>query len=642
MNEMPGSQTTVDDSTPRGINLPLHEAHSFAAAVPDTLDLAERAQWGLGHFLNLISEKHGYEMYWGVHIFYPEGMNSLLGYDLPQQWGGTFADYSPGILTFNPTTLMGCQAKAAEAMVMLRIMSGSRERRGLEERMLSMLVSNIAEDGVYYVPSSGGDAPWRGPEEWRPYANTHGQARMLRAMMAWFQYTGNPIWKAHIDRMVDGMDRRLVVHKDDYAFFPTSGWVPQEYFRSCFLKERGWKSSEQPVDEKGGEEGSLFNHQGHTPGALANWYGLSGNKQALRLAGQLVRFYMRPEFWADVRGGEYPGTVGNEHAHFQGHWHGHVNTLRAMLEYAIAVNDSRLKSFARDGYEWARQSGIARIGLFGDGQGCACGRIIGLAVKLTDAGVGDYWEDVDQYIRNQGTEMQYTPEDAEYLRATGNGKPAPPSHPSIRSDHVIEATIGGFSSGHAPLKVSSGICCDTHGSMGLFYAWEGTLRHSNGVVRVNLLLNRASPWLDVDSYLPYEGRVVLRNKAARQVFVRMPLWVDCRQVTCRVGDKATSPDWVDRYIHFERLSPDDIVTIEFPVEEWTETWTAPPASPFPLRLPLPGVRFQMTFRGNTLVQLSQPLGEGCPLYQQRPARFRARQTPMRDVERRVTTFHLRW
>ena len=29
---------------------------------------------------------------------------------------------------------------------------------------------------------------------------------------------------------------------------------------------------------------------------------------------------------------------------------------------------------------------------------------------------------------------------------------------------------------------------------------------------VNLLLNRASPWVDVDSHIPYEGRVDLKVK----------------------------------------------------------------------------------------------------------------------------------
>ena len=48
------------------------------------------------------------------------------------------------------------------------------------------------------------------------------------------------------------------------------------------------------IGEKKGEEGSLFNHQGHLPGALANWYMLTGNEQALRLSGRLVRFLTKP------------------------------------------------------------------------------------------------------------------------------------------------------------------------------------------------------------------------------------------------------------------------------------------------------------------------------------------------------------
>ena len=405
-----------DRPSPTGINVPKIRGEYYKVAVPDTLDLAERAHRGLAHFLNLISLENDYEMYWGVHIFYPTGMNALLGYNLLQQWGGTFLEYNPPAMTFNPTVLMACQGKAVEAMAMLRLMSGSRERLDLEAGMLRMMASNIGEDGVFYVPRTNGRKPWLGPEDWRPYANTHGQARMMRAMVAWYQYTGDPFWKERIDRLVDGIDRRMAVHKSDYAYIPTGGWLPEEYFRSCYLRDRGWKSTEEPANEKAGEEGSLFNHQGHTPGALSNWYLLTGNQQALRLAGELVRFYTKPQFWADFPGGEYPGTEGAEHAHFQGHWHGYVNTLRAILEYAIATNDPRLKMFVRDGYEWARQSGLSRIGFFADSQGCACGRLLGLAVKMTYAGVGDYWEDVDQYIRNHGTEMQYMPEDIPHVQ----------------------------------------------------------------------------------------------------------------------------------------------------------------------------------------------------------------------------------
>ena len=51
-------------------------------------------------------------------------------------------------------------------------------------------------------------------------------------------------------------------------------------------------------------------------------------------------------------------------------------------------------------------------------------------------------------------------------------------------------------------------CCTANGAVGLYYAWHGITRfdQSSGTATVNLLLNRAAPWLDVDSWLPYEGR----------------------------------------------------------------------------------------------------------------------------------------
>ena len=67
------------------------------------------------------------------------------------------------------------------------------------------------------------------------------------------------------------------------------------------------------------------------PGALETWYQLTGNEHALRLSGPLVRFYSKPKFWADFEQ-EYPEVIGAEHAHWQGCLHGHINTLRAILE----------------------------------------------------------------------------------------------------------------------------------------------------------------------------------------------------------------------------------------------------------------------------------------------------------------------
>ncbi len=611
------------------MNRPKEAGTYYEAVVPDTLDLMERAKLGINHFTSIISEEHDDEMYWRAD-FCPS-----------DRWAW------PGFMHFQCSPLFACQPKAMEAMAMERLMSGSRQHLEREAKMLEMMASNVGDDGIYWAPRSSDKKPWLGPEENRPCANVHGQGRMLRAMIAWYQYTGNPRWKELTDRMVDGLDRLMVVHKDGYAYFPTHGWMKEDYFRSCYLKGRGWKDTTEPANEKDGEEGSLLNHQGHIPGSLANWYVLTGNKQALRLSGELVRFLTKPKFWADWKGGEYPGVVGAEHAHWQGHFHGYINTLRAILEYAIAANDSRLKQFVRDGYEWARQAGIARIGLVGDGQGCGCGRLIGLAVKLSEAGIGDYWEDVDLYVRNHGSEMQIVPEDVTQLKQLVTEHGGQPRAPSIVPSEgyvtgtdagVIEAAVGGFSMSYPPFKTGWALCCSPHGNMGLFYAWDGTLRYSNGVARVNLLLNRASPWMDVDSYLPYEGKVVLRNKAAREALVRMPLWVELSRVQCRVGKRIVRPAWFGRYLRIEKLRRGDMVTIEFSVQERVEQWSMPGGL-----LPLGGGTVHtIRFKGNTVIDISPPLCPRTWLYQDRPKKYHSSKAPMKKVTRFASPLVLQW
>ena len=630
------------------LNRPREVGRYYEARVPDTLDLAERARLGVNHFTSIISVAHDYEMFWRAD------------FEASDMWAW------PGRMWFQLSPLQACQPKAIEALAMERLMTGSGQHLEREGKMLQMMTGMLGDDGLYYVQPSQGKKPWLGGDETLPRANVHGQGRMLRAMIIWYQYTGNEQWKRHVDKMVDGMDRHLVVHRDDYAFVPTGGWIESNTYSRSSYTPRGWKTAEEPANEKKGEEGSLFNHQGHLPGALANWYMLTGNEQALRLSGRLVRFLTKPQFWADAENGEYPGVVGADHAHWRGHFHGHINALRAILEYAVAANDSRLKLFVRDGYEWSRQAGLARFGIMGDAQGCGLGRVIGLAIKLTDADVGDYWEDVDLYLRNQGTEAQLVPADIPHFQQMLTRHPDPTVPPDLVSyfdlrakhpkglpdgvktervvgtdDNMLHASIGSFTMSYPPFKTGWALCCSPHGNMGLFYAWEAALRYASGVARVNLLINRASPWLDIQSSLPYAGKVVLENKEAKEAFVRIPLWVDKQSVSCRVGTRKLNPMWFGAYLRITDLKAHDRVTIEFPMLERTETWTAPPQGQYLLPIKAE-TRFTCRFRGNTLTELTPPLLPGSWLYQDRAKNYQTSNVPTKSVIRYVVNQSLKW
>ena len=281
--------------------------------------------------------------------------------------------------------------------------------------------------------------------------------------------------------------------------------------------------------------------------------------------------------------------------------------------------------------------------------------IASLCLILSDAGIGDYWEDVDLYIRNHGTEMQFTPEDIPYLESFGERKLSPQQSSGITTignfgispyKQVIEASMGAFAMD--PLKFSWALCCSPWGAIGMFYAWHGTLRYANGIARVNLLLNRASPWMDIDSYLPFEGKVVLRNKAAREAFVRIPLWVEKKSVSYHLDGKVGTPEWFGNYLRIEGLKAGDTVTIEFPVAERTERWTTDET----LSAEMPGWPGKATrnfrFRGNTLVEISPPVPTwpnnkgNWWLYQGRAQKYQVSKAPMIEVKRFSTPLSFKW
>jgi hypothetical protein len=110
-------------------------------------------------------------------------------------------------------------------------------------------------------------------------------------------------------------------------------------------------------------------------------------------------------------------------------------------------------------------------------------------------------------------------------------------------------------------------CCTGSSTRTLYYVWEHMLEHNDGELRVNLLLNRASRWADVYSYIPYQGRVDLKIKEeCRSVWLRAPEWLGpgSPEMMCAVNGKARSLHWEGRYVDAGPLTPGDSVVVTFP------------------------------------------------------------------------------
>ena len=214
------------------------------------------------------------------------------------------------------------------------------------------------------------------------------------------------------------------------------------------------------------------------------------------------------------------------------------NDPAGVARLPVAANDWQAKSYVRDAYECARDQATPEFGLFG-GEGCTAGDVVALAIQLTDAGVGDYWDDVDHYFRNGLIEFRIVDgAELERMKAVRPGarKRFPlgaatewrfgagiqrSSFPGQEcTDHVTERMVGSFGcvenvSPERPMMMADPIGT---GSQGLYYGWEAIVRYADHHAGVNLSVK---PAVDVESSLPPEGEVTLGSKSGRGSSLRL-------------------------------------------------------------------------------------------------------------------------
>ena len=599
--------------------------------VPDTLDLAEHGALAINGVLGTTNPDLKFECYFL-----------------------SFFDVHPAYMVHWSTMYSGVVPKYVEALPLLRLMSGSDRLMDLERGLLDAVVENISDDGLIYDRATP-DRPWNtgvgyGVKGWNEdYANMAGNGRLLRGLLHLYRTTGDEAWKQRAKRNAERM-LELAIVKDDRAYYPNVG-CGNDY---SYPRESGWVHTNEPAGEFEGSEGAMLFYLLQPVRGLVRWYTLTGDERFLDLCRGFVNFGMQRKFWGGLNDTE--PQAGAERGHFFGHYHGHTAALIGLLDYAIAANDWRVKEFVRGAYEWARHHGIHRLGVFpgsgGGTEGCTLGDMVGLAVGLTDAGVGDYWGDVDQYARNGLLMVQATDAD-EMRRVSEEGRARLPGSnwggegdvrfsgfgrvlPGQETvDRVIERSVGSFGHlvGARSLYPRLMHCCTGNGAQGLYYAWEGIVRPSGKRADVNLWLNRRSPWLDVWSWLPYEGKLTVKNKGMERIGVRLPGWASRGTLRCTVDGVEVEPEWSGNRAVFTGLTGGEKVTLEVPVALEETEYTLANLNHRTTRTG-PDL-YKCQFKGNTVISVGEagadPGGRELQWYRLfRREHMRADSAPLKD------------
>jgi hypothetical protein len=574
------------------------EGDRYPADVPDTLDLADR----MGLAINALT-----------NVWVPE-----------EKWALEFdvdMSHRPAVLILNHATdaYLNIPAKFLEALVACRAASGSDQHIDRDLEVLRAQLSLIGEDGLTYCPPD----TLSKFTELRPFSEIWGEGRLLLALSMLAQIDDDPRWIEIGKRKVD----RLLAFsqpKDDYRYFPKGRFRPGDM-----------PTPGAPEPTGNMTDGSLAD-QYHDPifpavydsGALGHgaglFYRVSGYEPALELARGLACWALERVF-----------------THEDGHWnvfhfHHSLYSLMAVCEYGVAANDRTMLERVDACYRWAREMGDPLIGFYAEVMPgsdmylerrgntveiCEVSDMVFLALNLTRAGLGDYWDDVDRWVRNMYAEGQMRRTDFIDDIPDSCFATQPPEYVYQDTNDVLGRSVGSFwgwmraNDGLQVDKTPEGLkltnraimhCCTANGARTLYHVWDSIVtRTDSGQTMVNLLLNRASTWLDVVSYLPVEGKVVLRIKDAPKVSVRMPEWVSLDKVSVQKDDAPLRFSQAGRSIELDGLTPGSTVQLTFPVPERT------------VHRVIGEIPYKLTLRGSSVVAID-PKGIGYPLYDDQP------------------------
>jgi hypothetical protein len=411
--------------------------------------------------------------------------------------------------------------------------------------MRQWLFSSIKADGLAYRPDS--------PISY-PIPELFDQARLLYMLVSWaMAYPDDKEVRIHLNNLCQGLCQ-LMTFKDDYAYIKEIG----VYFGGTLIR---------PLVQAG-----LVTKSSH-------W---------VDLAGKLARGIFDHSTIYDTDGG------------FEGHVHGHMGTQAGILAYGIVTGNQPMIDRVKTIFDWARSIStsfgfVPELARRKDdlitSETCTIMDYLDVALLLARYVDERYWDVVEKTARNHLVESQVR--EASWLAE----EPAKPDEDGVIRSGIRQRVLGsfaGWSAPHALLAYEEELdpgwtraeemkvryigkiralqnCCAGGGIRALHQVWSNIATFKDGVLSVNMLIDKRTPEARITSYIPYEGRA--RVELTRDCTVRFRISPDIKQadLSLSINGRKIAPVSDGLFINAGRLKASDILEIKLPLSERTET-----------------------------------------------------------------------
>lgn len=515
--------------------------------VPDTLNLADRAEIALNAMMGVADEDKGF-----IPFF-----------------SGFFAA-DPAWMRHGNWDYGSSHGRLVDSMTLVRAMTGTEEGREIEDHYKENLLSFFKEDGLSYRKNTFSEEFIRASgAAFEESASMIDQRAVLLGLTTWFIDTGNEEVKERADRLVGAL-RRIACKERESWYYPASEYTAH-----------GWPSFDAVVTRLCPDPCAMWGRQVNP---LIRYYQITGNRDAFELCENFVSniVHRSGAFAAD---GSWNAGLGYRNGHF----HTRMGTLASLARFADFTHDSFLLSWVKKCYDW----GLSHCTSFGwtpgdlhdqgyEHETCTLVDAIGTAITLAKNGFTEYWGTAEKFLRNQLTEAQIL--DTSWIHQSDTKDNDIPGDTTYYK--VADRLRGAFAGYSAPNDfVYSGqkgrghimdvqTCCVASGTRGLYNGWNNIVTKENSRVSVNMLLNRSSKWADVYSFLPHEGKLeIYAREDIDELCIRIPEYVPYGSVIVKreLSDHSSAISarelpWVRKcFLKLSGVRKNEKVTVEFPV-----------------------------------------------------------------------------